>query len=83
MVNFIIIFVCAIVGFIIGKKAVNKGVVKWALKAGIDQAHAETLYYLLNNGNKLERAARKEAAQRLKAQLVAEQLSKSKEGGNS
>ena len=81
MQYFIVLFVCAIFGFIIGKKAVNRTVVKWALKSGIEQKQAETLYFLLNNGNKLERQARKEASKRLKEALVKEQLENTEKGG--
>ena len=81
MVQFLVFFVCAIIGFIIGRGAAHKTVIKWALKSGIDQQKAETLFYLLKNGNKLERQARKEASQKLKDQLVKEQLEKTEKGG--
>lgn len=82
MFVYVLFFFIAIVGgMLYGKKFVNKKVVQYALKAGCSQEQAERIFFLLQNGKKLEKEAKKEVEKAFKQSFVNDHWEKMKKGG--
>lgn len=71
-------FIAIIGGMLYGKKFVYKKVVQYALKAGCSSEQADRIFFLLQNGKKLEKEAKKEVEKVFKQSFVNDHWEKMK-----